>query len=229
LRATATVSGEIVAVVPGIPGASDASALLLDASLVRHAELRAFTEDAMSDLWIDADDPQTVAAAIRPLLPPTARIDDSSDPAARDLLGAAVVAVAVAAGAASILAIVAVAAVSAMARSARRPEAAILRALGFRPRQQGRLRAVESAVAIGVGMLAGALTGALAIVTAIGPFAVAAVPNAPDGIAASLALDPVLIFAGAGSLLLVLAILVAVGSAGVTRDARTALARDGES
>lgn len=229
LQPAATVRGQIVAVVPGIPGASDSSALLLDASLVRHAQLRSFTEDSVADLWIDAGDPQAVAAAIRPLLPPTARIDDSSDPAARDLLGAAVVAVAVAAGAASVLAVVAVAAVSSMARSARRPEAAILRALGFRPRQQGRLRAVEDAVAIGVGLLAGALTGALAVVTAIGPFAVAAVPNAPGGTAASLALDPVLLVAGAGALLLVLAILVAVGSAGVTRDARTALARDGES
>jgi hypothetical protein len=229
LQASATVRGEIVAVVPGIPGASDASALLLDASLVRHAELRAFTEDAVSDLWIDADDPQAVATAIRPLLPPTARVDDSSDPAARDLLGAAVVAVAVAAGAASVLAIVAVAAISAMTRSARRPEAAILRALGFRPRQQGCLRAVENAAAIGVGLLAGAVAGALVVATAIGPFAVAAVPNAPDGIAASLALDPVLAVAGAGPLLLVLAILVAVGAAGAARDARTALTRDGES
>jgi hypothetical protein len=229
LQAAATVRGEVVAVVPGVPGASDASALLIDASLVRHAELRSFTEDSISDVWIDAGDPQAVATALRPLLPPTARIDDSTDPAARDLLGAAVVAVALAAGAASVLAIVAVAAVSSMARSARRPEAAILRALGFRPRQQGRLRAVENAVAIGAGLLAGCLTGALVVLTAIGPFAVAAVPNAPGGTAASLALDPVLLGAGAGSLLLVLAILVAVGSAGATRDARTALARDGES
>jgi len=229
LQASATVTGEIVAIVPGIPGSPDASALLLDASLVRHAELRTFTEDAMSDLWIDAGDPQAVAAAVRPILPPTARIDDSSDPAARDLLGAAVVAVAVAAGAASVLAIVAVAAVAAMARSARRPEAAILRALGFRPREQGHLRAIENAVAIGVGLLAGALTGVLVVVTAIGPFAVAAVPGAPDGTTASLAIDPAVLAAGAGSLLVVLAVLVAVGSAGATRDARTALPRDGDS
>jgi hypothetical protein len=228
LRASATVTGDIVAIVPGIPGSPDAAALLLDASLVRHAELRAFTEDATADLWIDADDPQTVAAALRPLLPPTARIDDSSDPAARDLLGAAVAAVVIAAAAASLLAIVAVAAVSAMARSVRRPEAAILRALGFRPRQQGRLRALELAVAIGVGLLAGVLTGLLVVGTAIGPFAVAAVPNAPDGVAASLAFDPVLLVAGGASLLVVLAVLVAAASVGASRDARTAIAREGE-
>jgi hypothetical protein len=228
LRASATVTGDIVAIVPGIPGSPDAAALLLDASLVRHAELRAFTEDATADVWIDADDPQTVAVALRSLLPPTARIDDSSDPAARDLLGAAVAAVAIAAAAASLLAIVAVAAVSAMARSVRRPEAAILRALGFRPRQQGRLRALELAVAIGVGLLAGVLTGLLVVGTAIGPFAVAAVPNAPDGVAASLAFDPVLLVAGGASHLVVLAVLVAAASVGASRDARTAIAREGE-
>lgn len=225
LQQTASVVGFVDAIVPGVPGSPDAAALLLDAVVVRHAELRSFSEDAIAGLWVDAANPTTAAAAIRPLLPPDARIDDSADPAAREVLGAAVVAVALAAAAAVVLALTALVAAGAADRASRRPESAVLRALGFRPREQGRVRLVENAVALGFGMIAGAGVGAVVVVLAIGPFAIAAVPNAPSGGGASLALDPLLLAATAVPFLVALALVVLGAAHGARRDARGALVR----
>lgn len=225
LEATSSVTASVEAIVPGIPGSPDASALLIDVALVRHAQLRAYLEASVGDLWIDAADSTATAEVVRGLLPPTASIDDAHDPAARQVLGAAVVAVDAVAATALVLALVALAATASAARSSRRPEAAILRALGFRAREQARLRVTESAVALGFGLLVGAASGAGVVVLAVGAFAIAAVPNAPVGVSASLGADPLLLAVGGAALGVTLVAVLAGTAAGARRDARSAVVR----
>ncbi len=163
----ATIDAQVAAVVNAIPGTLQPNMALADTVALSSALLaQGQLLGDPSEVWISADDPGRVAgevAAVRGIAsastaPPVAITDANS--AARLVFWAA-------SAGSILLAVVGIGAVAATVLAARRPEVAVLRALGMPPGSQASARAVEvGSVVVGsaaFGLLAGWLVGVLVV------------------------------------------------------------------
>jgi hypothetical protein len=217
------VTGLIAAIVPVVPSAATAPALLIDLGVVQHYALRSSIEPSSpGDVWIATDDAASVASAARDLLPPNARLDAASDPASRTVLAAAASALQYAALGAGVLAVVAVVASAGAQARGRRSDVAVLRALGVRGREQAAIRRRELLIVLAVGAVVGLLAGATVIALTVPALVTAAIPRPYPGLPMPLAADPVVLVVGGTALAIALALVVLAAGRAVARDARAA-------
>ncbi|NYE20226.1 FtsX-like permease family protein [Microbacterium immunditiarum] len=219
-RSYARIDGEVVAIVPAVPSAGDADAVLIDLTVLQlDAVLTTEFPRAPNALWIQ--EAETDAAAdVRRALPPNTALSYADDSAERAVVGSAALAVWGAGALCCLLALVTLAAVASAEHRARMPEIGLLRALGFRAREQASSRRGEwiavLACAVIIGLLAGFVVGALTVPQ----LASAAIPGVDLGLGTPLRLDVTGLAIALAALVLVCAASVTWVSASVARDAR---------
>lgn len=217
------VSATIGSVVPAIPGAETEAAVLMDLAVVQHFQLRAVeVPGEPRDLWVSTASPAEVRDAIRPLLPANARFEAADDPAARQVLGSPRIVFWAAAVCFILLALVAVG--SSLRARARwgNNDVATLRALGLGVRDQLAIPVTEFSVVLALGLLWGALSGALVSVLTVSQIVRAAVPQRYLAIGTDVSWDAPGLGALLAGLVVVVALLLAALAATVSRLATTA-------
>ncbi|MEO7896111.1 MAG: FtsX-like permease family protein, partial [Pseudolysinimonas sp.] len=225
-RLNAVVAG----IVPAIPGAPTDTALLMDLAVVQHFQLRIAEEPARPrDVWVATDQPQAVAHEIRELFPANAQIDSARDPAGRQVLGSAAIALWAGAAVCGVLALIGVAAAARAQLRSRRGEVAVLRAIGLGAGDQAGIRARELGIVLGTGLLAGLLAGATVSLLTVPQLARAAIPVPYPAIGTELSVDLAGLGAALLALVVALTIVVAISVAGVAALARRALPAEGVS
>lgn len=161
-----------------------------------------------AEVWVDADDIQAAAAALREAAAPGALIE-RSDGDAR-LVAPARLTLWIGAAAGLLLALVALAATAVTIDRARRGELAGLRALGVPGRVLGRARAGELGLAAGIAAVIGAAGGALAAGAVMPAFVRAAItaPTQPYPLTLTVAGAPLAALLGAAVLVTILGLAV---------------------
>lgn len=217
----------VVDVIEALPSAPEPDVLLIDLAVVRSLQYTAIEPVPLSSLlWISTDDPSATAGAARELLPAGSRFNDVTEQALRSALGAAVVALWLTAAGSAVLAFVVIASSVRAQHRSRRPEVAVLRALGLSARRQGALRSSEIVLAATFGVVGGVGAGAAAVSLTVVPFARSALPA--DG---RFATTPLVVDISIGALaiagLVLGLVVIALGAAlRVSRDARSANAAE---
>lgn len=159
---TSTASVEVAGVVDAVPGAGQPAAALLGLGDLQAWQLdHLVTVPVPGEVWVGAPDARQDDGALADLgdeaaevagAPEQAEVTTSAVPArAGDAAGPVRAAFEVAAAGAVVLAVVGVAAAAVTTLRTRRPEVAVLRAVGVAPRAQGGTRALELLV---VGLVA---------------------------------------------------------------------------
>ncbi|WP_322410900.1 hypothetical protein [Microbacterium invictum] len=222
IERVARYTGVVTAIAPAIPSAAEPVALLVDLTVLQLDALRAPRGVvAPSSLWVDADDPQAAALAIREVVAPGAGIVTADPAATRRIVGASVVVLWTVAAVTALLAVATMVAVAGGVRRSRRSELATLRALGLGASAQGSIRAQEWLLVIGAGVAVGLAAGAAVALLTIPELARAAVPD--DALGRGMAL---LVDGRTGTV----AILLLIGaSLGVTLGAVARTRRDARS
>src|SRR5690606_25001926 len=83
----------VTGITPAIPGAASDSAVLLDLAMINHLHQRSdASAPALTGVWVASDDTEAASNEIRAFLPASARIQSSTDPVGRQVLGAAAIA-----------------------------------------------------------------------------------------------------------------------------------------
>ena len=214
-----TVSA-IVTVIPGLP---TGEGVLADLGAVQDAVLRAGLHGtAPTQWWIATDDPDALARRAAADAPVGTVIETRSPPAADQVLATARTVVWIAAGATALLAMLAVAAGLLAELRARRPEAAVLRALGIGGRRQAIARIAELGAMLALGLLAGLVVGTVASALVVRGLARAAVPMAIDALPTPLRVDLPGGFGALGLLVVAAAVLLLITAVTVSRQARMA-------
>lgn len=204
----------IARIVAAVPGADDETAAVIDGRPLTVLSL-ASGQDATrpSAVWVGADAPGAVAAALSDELPSTIVIDGVEVGSARGLLAAAPAVVGLGALASAVLALVAVGAVVGARRMRLAAETDALRVAGTPDRAVGALAATEVLLLGLVGVVVGLGCG-LAAVALLAPALAAGAASGAVTAVASLDL-PV-----AGAIAAVAAGLVALAAAAAGRGAR---------
>ncbi|MBX9471670.1 FtsX-like permease family protein [Microcella sp.] len=220
-------TARVIAVIDAVPSAPEPLALLIDLALVRSLQYTA-TEPVppVRQLWISTDNPSATAEAARALLPAGSRFNDATEQPLRSALGAAVVALWLTAAGSAVLALVVIGASVRAQHRSRRPEVAVLRALGLRAWRQGALRLSENVLATTIGVLGGVVAGAATVSLAVVPFARSALPADVPLAATPLAVDGSTGAIGIAGLVLGLAVVALGAALRVSRDARSANAAE---
>ncbi|MGB3184687.1 MAG: FtsX-like permease family protein [Ornithinimicrobium sp.] len=157
------VSADVVAVVEAVPGTASPNVALLDSRSLSAAML---TKDEVlpdpTQLWVRGADPSDIAEAVSQV-DGIVSANAATPVPVTDAAAAVRLVFWVASAGSLLLAATGVAAVAATLLAGRRPEVAVLRALGMPPGAQARSRAAELAgivvAALGVGLLGGWLVG----------------------------------------------------------------------
>ncbi|WP_166846185.1 FtsX-like permease family protein [Isoptericola sp. BMS4] len=164
-----SVPVEVTGVVAEVPGAGRPDAALADLAGVEAGLVaRVSGPPQPAETWVGIDGAGSTAAVARALraeVPSDGTVTVTTRPDVAPAVDAAApvrAAFGVAAAGAALLAVVGLLAVASAALRARRPEVAVLRAVGVPPRVQGRLRAAEQAWVAVVSVLLGAAAGAAA-------------------------------------------------------------------
>jgi ABC-type lipoprotein release transport system permease subunit len=223
----APVRAVVVEVIEVVPSAPASRSLLIDLGVVRGLQFAAIEPVPLTSLlWISSDDSSATAEAARELLPAGSRVNDATERALRSALGSAVVALWMTAAGSAALAFVVIGSSARAQHRSRRPEVAVLRALGLSARRQGAVRSREIILAATVGVLGGVGAGAVAVSFAVVPFARSALPADVTLAATPLAVD---FSAGAiaiAGLVLGLVVIALATALRVSRDARSANAAE---
>lgn len=220
----ASTDMRVTAVLPAVPGADDTLAVLIDLGVLQYAAARdASGSSAPDTLWLDTAAIPPSAAALREVLPPGARILTAHDTAGRAVLGSAATALTGVAALCVLLALITLAAVARAEHRVRIGDLAVLRALGFRSRQQASLRRTELWIVAAYALIAGAVVGGVVVALTVPQLASAAVPDPVPGLDPAIRIDPA-VAAGGGVLLVgTLALLIELAAAGVRRASVAAL------
>ncbi len=226
-RSYARIDGEVAAIVPAVPSAGDADAVLIDLTVLQlDAVLTTEFPRAPNALWIQGAETDA-PADVRRALPPNTALSYADDTAERAVVGSAALAVWAAAGLCCLLALVTLAAVASAEHRVRMPEIGLLRALGFRAREQASSRSGEwtavLASAVVIGLLAGLVVGALTVPQ----LASAAIPGVDLGLGTPLRVDVTGLAIAVAALVLVCAASVVWVSVSVARDARVVRGPEG--
>ena len=172
------VIAAVTDVVPGVPGEQGA---LIDASaLAQTYTSKGQTMPWPDELWAGIDgDPQAVRAAAADL-PTVNSVSVVGDRAGGGTAEVAARALWVAAGCALVLALAGLAASAATTASSRRPEVAVLRALGMTPSAQARSRAIESGGVLVLATALGVASGWAVGWLVVRPVALSAIQQDPS-------------------------------------------------
>ncbi|CAN5285491.1 hypothetical protein BH11ACT3_BH11ACT3_15340 [soil metagenome] len=214
----------VTQIVPAIPTAPLELAVLLDIRVVQHFQLRTTAVPAIPrDLWVQTEDQERVAAALRPIFPANAFITTAGDASGRAVLGSASIALWLSAIGCPFLAMIAIVAVTRAQSRSRVLEVVVLRTIGLGSREQSALRRREMGIVLGYGALAGLVGGAAVALLTIPQLARAAVPNPYPTIATPLRFDLIGMAAGLVIIAAVLAVIIAVYTGRVAAQSRSSL------
>ncbi len=217
----------VVEVIEAVPSAPEPQSLLIDLALVRSLQYSSIEPVPLPKLlWITTDDPSATAEAARSLLPAGSRFNDVTEQALRSALGAVVVALWLTAAGSAVLAFVVIGSSVRAQHRRRRPEVAVLRALGLSARRQGALRSGEIVLAATIGVLGGVGAGAAAVSLTVVPFARSALPADAQLAATPLTVDVLTGALAIAGLVLGLVIIAFGAAVRVSRDARSANAAE---
>lgn len=165
-----SIPAEVAVIVPGLPGTLSPSAVLVDStSVFRVHDNPPSVWTAPHQLWVASDDvPATLdALGVRSEIPGIETVTGPGSVEVTDAASSVQLVFWVVALGTVVLAITGIGAVATTLARVRRPEVAVLRALGMTPRAQAGARAAELlgviAAAVGVGLLAGWGVGALVV------------------------------------------------------------------
>ena len=161
------VGAEVAALVDAVPGTLQAQAVLADTGAMSEAlGARSRTLGDPTELWVAAADPVAAVEQVSQV-PGIAGVSGPGSVSVTDAASAVRLVFWVASAGAVLLAVTGIAAVAATLLSARRPEVAVLRALGMPPAAQARARAAELAgvvlASVALGLGAGWLVGAAVV------------------------------------------------------------------
>ncbi|GAA1712686.1 hypothetical protein GCM10009809_06010 [Isoptericola hypogeus] len=174
-----TLQGEVVRIVESVPGAGEAAAVLVDLDDLQAWFLNRVVSVPLPDqAWVGADAGTREGAGLRDLAAAVADVTQSGGPVVvttstvppgrSDAAAPVRAAFGVAAAGAAVLAVVGVAAAAVASLRTRRPEVAVLRAVGVPPRTQGAGRAAEL-LAVGLAALVAGLVAGGALAAAVVP------------------------------------------------------------
>ncbi|CAN5266247.1 hypothetical protein BH11ACT5_BH11ACT5_28010 [soil metagenome] len=208
----------VVAIVPAIPGALSESAVLVDGNGVAAARARLYNETPAPQVaWVGSTEPAATFAALSDSVPAGVVIRSLAVDANRGILASAATALWIGAGGAGILAVVALIAVVGAQLRSRRPEIAVLRALGVSDRALARARQAEIGIVLALGAVVGLVSGAVVTVLTIPALARAAVPGSFASLATTVGVQPLALALGVGALGAAFAVVLAVYGRRVTR------------
>jgi hypothetical protein len=214
---------EVRAIAAVVPGASEPVAYAADLPAVQRQLLA--TSDVVPQpdaVWIAADDPAGVAAAVAEVTGGTPVVSTAERP----LVAPARDALRLGAAGAALLAVLAVAAAVAARDAGTAREVVALRVLGFAARQQARVRGIEFGTAIGLGLLVG-MVGGLGVALLTVPGSVrAALVGAIQQVPIAFAVSPVDLALAVAGIALASGVVVAVGAAAVARIAARVAPRE---
>lgn len=224
------LDAEVVGIVPAIPGAPSDLALLMDLAVVQHFQLRVSQVPARPrDVWVSSPEADAITAQIRDVFPANAQILSARDPAGRQVLGSAVIALWAGSAICGVLALIGVSAAARAQLRSRRGEVAVLRAIGLGSGTQAGIRIRELTIVLGTGVLAGLLAGGVVALLTVPQLARAAVPDPYPAIGTSVAVDLPGLGIGLGALVIALAVIVVLSGSAVAALSRRALPTDGGS
>lgn len=226
-RSYARIDGEVVAIVPAVPSAGDADAVLIDLAVLQvDAVLTTEFPRAPNALWIQQGETDA-AADVRRALPPNTALSYSDDSAGRAVVGSAALAVWAAAALCCLLALVTLAAVASSEHRTRMPEIGLLRALGLRAREQASTRRGEWTAVLAGAIVIGLVAGLAVAALTVPQLASATIPCTDLGLGTPLRIDVTGLAIALVALVLVCAASVVWISATVARDARTVRGPEG--
>lgn len=159
--------GEVAAIIDAVPGSTAPHTVLMDsAAFSSYLAASDSTLGSPHQLWAASADPEAALPAVQEA-PGVASATGPGSVAVTDAASAVRLVFWVASAGAVLLAVTGIAAVAANLLGVRRPEVAVLRALGMTPGGQARARAAELlsviAASLGLGLLAGWLVGWLVV------------------------------------------------------------------
>ena len=205
------IDAVVSAVTPTVPGSSAKLAVATDLIALDTVTVREGSAPAeANEIWIASDTPGAVTAAVARGASTTAIVATRASTSSEPVLAAALSAFWLAAGAAALLALVAVGAFFTDDARRRRPDIAVLRALGFSPRQQAAMRGAEQALTTVFAVVVGALAGAGITALTVGPFIASTVPASVALVTILPAFDPLPWLAFCAALLAAAAAMFAV-------------------
>ncbi|WP_091707444.1 FtsX-like permease family protein [Microbacterium sp. cf046] len=223
------IQTSVADIVAAIPGADESSGILIDAALVDAAHLAGDAQPrADSVVWVGArGDLEAAASAVRGILPASVTVHAVGEGPDRAMLAAGPMALWLAALACAALAIAGLIAACAMQLRERRPEVAVLRALGLPPRAQSALRRRELAIVEVWAIAAGAIAGLAVVLLVVATLARAAVPRPNSAVTTAVHLDLAGAAAATALLGVILFAIIAGYSAVVARSAARGIAPEG--
>jgi hypothetical protein len=226
----------VQAIVPAVPGAVDDRAVLMDVGVVESILLRSYTgEVAPEEAWIgvgagidaaagtaDADTAATLA--LRRALPSRVAAESLALDPTRAILSSSKAALWIGAIGTALLALFTLAAVARSGVRARLGEVLVLRALGVRARELGRLRGGELAAVLLAGSAVGGLAGAAVTVLTASQIARSALPDLYTSLPVAVRTDAVLLGIVLAAFGIAAALIVAASARAVRSQARSAAA-----
>ena len=218
------IEAVISAITPRIAGSSSKLAIATDlAALNTETVLPRSAPAEANEVWIATGAPDRVAAEVARTASSTAVVANLASTSSQPVLAAALSAFWLAAGAAGLLALVAVGAFFTDDVRRRRADIAVLRALGFSPRQQASLRGGEQLVTSVFAVVVGAVAGAGVTALTVGAFIAATVPSSAALVTILPAFDPLPLAAFWAALALLALAMFAVLLGAVRRSAVAAV------
>lgn len=208
----------VVGIVPAIPGAQSASAVLVDGNVVAAARGRLYNVTPTAHVaWVGSSDPAATFAALSDAVPAGVVVRSLAVDGDRGILDSAATALWIGAAGAGILAVVALIAVVGAQLRSRRSEMSVLRALGLSERAMARSRQAEIGIVLALGAVVGAVAGVVVTVLTIPALARAAVPGAYESLATTVGIQPVGLLLGLAALGLAFALILVVYGRRVAR------------
>ena len=185
------IDAVVSAITPRLPGVSSKLALGTDLAALNAVTLRPQSAPAeANEVWISTLNPAGIAAAVERTATSTAIVTTRASSSSEPVLASALTAFWLAAVVAALLALVAVGAFFIDDFRGRRGDIAVLRALGFSPRDQAAARSREQLIVIVFAVLVGAAGGAAATAITVGPFVASAVSESARFVSVVPAFDP---------------------------------------
>ncbi|MFG6492608.1 FtsX-like permease family protein [Microbacterium sp. P03] len=175
---TPPIAVEVDAIVPALPGVGGEDGIAVDLAAFesRAIELGGSVLTA-NELWIDSSATDLAAASVRSVAVDPVRPETAASVGTAAVTAPTIGLLAAGVGVVAVLAALAFSVVAASASRRRRAEFVPLRSFGFSPALQRRTSVVEAGLAIGYGLIAGALAGAVAAELLV-PALIAGLPGA---------------------------------------------------
>lgn len=218
--AWSNLNGVIAGIVPAVPGVTDEQAGIVDLRTFASQVLRTAPEaPRLNQVWLSADDPETVAAEVAHETGPDAVVTTASGTFVSRFMASAVQSLWLGCAGCALLALVAVGAAASALLRRRRAEVVVLRAVGMSGREQARSRRAEVVGVVTASFIFGLAGGILIVLLAGNALARLSVVTAPSTLSVHGSVDALSLGAALGAVVIVVGAVVWAYGRGVRRQA----------